>query len=172
MNKFSLDTETKTYWEAVHQKENTNRKMLYFPCLYLEYIKWTFLVFYHIRQILLNKIIKAANYLYSKTCLSLLHFCDKTTPFDTLFFANRNLLENNIMRSWLNTIFFKCIFILIMGTVHLWPGRKGTLGCLLHCRSQKFYYKVFLFVGLTTLWTFIQYCLVVSLSCVYQYSNH
>ena len=35
-------------------------------------------------------------------------------------------------------------------------GREGTLICLLHL-SPKFYYNVFLFVGLTTLETFIKF---------------
>ncbi len=41
-------------------------------------------------------------------------------------------------------------------------GRKGTLGCLLHL-SRKFHNSVFLFVGLTTLKTVIEYWLVGSL---------
>ena len=42
-------------------------------------------------------------------------------------------------------------------------GIEGTLGCLLH-KSQKFYINVFLFVGFTTLGTFIVFLLVGSLS--------
>ena len=43
--------------------------------------------------------------------------------------------------------------------------RERILGCLLHW-SQKFYNKVFLFVGLTTMGTFIEFWMVGSLSWV------
>ena len=43
-------------------------------------------------------------------------------------------------------------------------GRERTLGCLLHY-FLKSYINVFLFVGLTTLGTFIEFCLVSSFSC-------
>ena len=42
-------------------------------------------------------------------------------------------------------------------------GRKGTMVCLLHS-SPKFYNNVFLFVGLSTFGTFIEFWLVGSLS--------
>ena len=47
------------------------------------------------------------------------------------------------------------------------PGREGTLGCLFQ-KFPKFYHNVFLFVCLTTLGTFIEFCLVYSLSLVVQ----
>ena len=45
------------------------------------------------------------------------------------------------------------------------PGRQGTLGCLLH-QSPKFFNNVFLFIGWTTLGTFIKFWLVGSFSWV------
>ena len=50
------------------------------------------------------------------------------------------------------------------------PARKGTLGCLL-IKFPKFYNNVFLFVGLTTLGTLIEFWLVSSLSWVYKNFN-
>ena len=46
----------------------------------------------------------------------------------------------------------------------------GDNGLLLHL-SPKFYNNVFLFVGFTTLGTFIKFGLVLSLSCVYKHIN-
>ena len=44
------------------------------------------------------------------------------------------------------------VFVICMPIMYLEPEKEGTMGYLLH-KSPKFYYNVFLFIGLNTLGT-------------------